>query len=461
MTRRRIDAKPLVVDVDGHEIQASLRPQRGKAGNWEVRWRMHGVPHNRSTKTNSFEAAKRKAREIIRGEEPATPKATGGMTVKEFEKIQTEHFGLNPIASAGEKSMKSFSGAWKSFLNVCQVRTIGEVTDVVAMHYVTTLQTMSKTQNHSYRGNITEVMSAANVRRHWRTLSAAWNRVRKGTRTAMGGIQESKLVEGNPWENIRNRVPKAKPKKDPIQFDLENNELIRFLDQFAKRPLAELFFITSLWCAGRIEEMSYMEWGWWKGEYLEIPVERAKKGIRRVVRVPPKLKQQLEKVRVPQSQWVFAGFAEEVKENLRPAHKHKVLPFTPKRMMERLEKYIKREAKSIGVPEITHHSHRRTAMELNMEGEWQEKEKESAEKIQTTLGNMRGYLRNRKLSKKDIQRADGLYKNMTVALQGYPALAKRLWCEPVEAATARTSTMPPAVPNQPELWGWNGVGTLS
>ena len=100
-------------------------------------------------------------------------------------------------------------------------------------------------------------------------------------------------------------------------------------------------------------------------------------------------------------------------------------------------------------------------MELNMEGEWQEKEKESAEKIQTTLGNMKSYLRNRKLSKKDIQRADGLYTNMTVALQGYPALAKRLWCEPVEAATARTSTMPPAVPNQPELWGWNAVGTLS
>ena len=69
-------------------------------------------------------------------------------------------------------------------------------------------------------------------------------------------------------------------------------------------------------------------------------------------------------------------------------------------------------------------------MELNMEGEWQEKEKESAEKIQTTLGNMKSYLRNRKLSKKDIQRADGLYKNMTVALQGYPALAKRLCANP-------------------------------
>ena len=46
----------------------------------------------------------------------------------------------------------------------------------------------------------------------------------------------------------------------------------------------------------------------------------------------------------------------------------------------------------------------------------------------------RNYLRKIKLSKKDIRRADGLYENMTVALQDYPALAERLGCEPVEAA---------------------------
>ena len=434
MTRRRINAVPLVVDVDDVEVTASLRPLKGKTGNWEVRWQMDGEPQQRSTKTNSLEAAKRIARQIIRGEEPSTPKATGGMTVKEFEKIQTEHFGLNERANAGEKSKTSFFGIWRSFLAVCPVRTIGEVTAAVALRYTTTLQTMSTTQNHSYRGKATKVMSVPTVRKHVRTLAAAWNRVRKGNRAEMGGIHESKLVEENPWESIRNRLPKAKRRKDPIQFDLENNELITFLDQFTTRPLAELFFITSLWCAGRIEEMSYMEWGWWKGEYLEIPPEIAKGGKRRVVRVPPRLKQQLENVREPRSQWVFAGFAREVERNLHSCHE--VLPFTPKRMMERLEKYIKQATEGIGRPELTHHALRRTAMELNMEGEWQEKENDSAEKIQTTPQNMkRNYLRKVKLSKKDIRRADGLYENMTVALQDYPSLAERLWCEPVEAAT--------------------------
>ena len=433
MTRRRKNAVRLVVDVDGVEIPASLRPLKGRTGNWEIRWRMHGVPLERSTGTNSLEAAKRIARQIIRGEEPSTPKATGGMTVKEFEKIQTEHFGLNERANAGEKSQTSFFGIWRSFLAVCPVRTIGEVTAAVALRYTTTLQTMSTTQNHSYRGKGTKVMTVPTVRKHVRTLAAAWNRVRKGNRAEMGGIHESKLVEENPWENIRNRVPKVKRKKDPIQFDLENNELIKFLDQFATRPLAELFLITSLWCAGRIEEMSCMEWGWWKDEYLEIPPEIPKGGKRRVVRVPPKLKQRLEEAREPRSQWVFAGFAREVERNLQSCHE--VLPFTPKRMVGRLEKYIKQATEGIGRPELTHHALRRTAMELNMEGEWQEKENDSAEKIQTTPGNMkRNYLRKIKLSKKDIRRADGLYENMTVALQDYPALAERLGCEPVEAA---------------------------
>jgi integrase len=436
MTRRRKNAVRLVVDVDGVEIPASLRPLKGKTGNWEVRWRMHGVPHERSTGTNSLEAAKRIARQIIRGGEPDAPKATGGMTVAEFEQIQAEHFGLNERDSAGQKSKAVFDGVWRSFLAACPIRTIVEVTSVVALSYAVKLQAMSKTQNHNYRKKATRVMSVATVEKHVRTLAAAWNRIRKGHRAEMGGIPDSKLVQENPWEKIRNRIPKAKRKKDPIQFDLDNDELIRFLDQFLTRPIAELFFITSLWCAGRIEEMSCMEWSWWKGEYVEIPLEIAKGGRRRVVRVPPALRRRLEAVREPRSTWVFAAFAREVERNLQSSHE--VLPFSPERMVGRLEKYIKQAAEGIGRPELTHHAFRRTAMELNMEGEWQDKETESAEKIQTTPGNMkRNYLRRMKLSKKDMRRADGLYENLTVSLQDYPVLAERLGCEPVESAAER------------------------
>jgi len=50
MTRKRVDAIPLVVDVDGVEVPASLRRQRGKAGNWEVRWKLRGRLIERSTR---------------------------------------------------------------------------------------------------------------------------------------------------------------------------------------------------------------------------------------------------------------------------------------------------------------------------------------------------------------------------------------------------------------------------
>ena len=67
----------------------------------------------------------------------------------------------------------------------------------------------------------------------------------------------------------------------------------------------------------------------------------------------------------------------------------------------------------------------------NDKGELREKEKSSAEKLQTTVGNKRrNYISRR--GKKAIAKADGLYENLTVSLQDYPDLANRLGCETVE-----------------------------
>jgi len=100
-------------------------------------------------------------------------------------------------------------------------------------------------------------------------------------------------------------------------------------------------------------------------------------------------------------------------------------------MVERLEKYIKKAAEAIGRPKMTHHALRRTAMQLSDEGEIRDKERASAGKLQTTVGNKR---RNdiKRQGKKAIAKADGLYANLTVCLQDYPALADRLCCEPLE-----------------------------
>lgn len=429
MTRRRVNAIPLVVDVDGVEIRASLRRQRGKAGNFHVRWPRFGRNEERSTGVSSLEEAKRVARRIIRGEATVSTKGCSGMTVKEFESIQDGHFRLKSRAEAGEKSARVFHGVWKSFLRAYPIKTIQEVTDVMAAGYLNGMLAATKSRNRNYKAKVKKPMSVETVRKHVRTLASAWNRVRRGHRAKKGGIPDGKLIDRNPWEEIRNNIPEPKRKDDPVQFNLETGELGRFLDQFSSRPIAELFLITSLWCAGRIQEMSRMEWRWLNDDYVDIPDEVAKRGKGKVVRIPSRIRERLEQIESDGSRYVFAGFADEVERNLQSCHE--VLSFTPQRMVERLEKYIAKAAEAIGRPEITHHALRRTAMELSDEGELREKEKSSADKLQTTVGNKsRNYIKRR--GKKAIAKADGLYENLTVSLQDYPLLAERLGCEPVE-----------------------------
>jgi len=390
---------------------------------------MQGVKHERSTGTASLEEAKRRARQMIRGEEPAIPAAGRGMSVAEFEQVQREHYFLNEREEAANKSYAAFMGVWRSFLAVCPIKTVQEVTDGMAVGYLNALLGADKSQNRKYKTRAKKEMSVATVRKHIRTLASAWNRVRKGHAAKKGGIPDVKLVQTNPWEEIRNNLPQVKRKGDPVQFDLEKGELGHFLDQFADRPIARVFLVASLWCAGRIQEMSRIRWDWLHGDYLDIPDTVAKRGRGKVVRIPQRIRQQLEEIRVTGSPFIFAGFADEVERNLHSCHE--VLPFTPGRMVERMEKYVKKAAEAIGHPEITHHALRRTAMELSDEGELREKEKASAEKLQTTVGNKsRNYIKRR--GKKAIAKADGLYENLTIALQDYPVLAEQVGCEPVQ-----------------------------
>ena len=437
MTRKRVNAITLVVDVDGVEIPASLRRQRGKAGNWEVRWKLHGRLIERSTSTTSQEEAKRIARQIIRGEEPATSKATGGMTVKEFEKVQQDYHRRNARPEAGESTLREFTGAWNSFLRVCPVKTIQEVTEHVALKYLRRLEGMSKTENRQCKKKSAKKLSVKTIQKHIRTLAGAWNLVREGHHARVGGLHQHQLVQSNPWQAIRNNIPKD-PKdfedEDPVQFELEDNDLGRFLDQFKDRPVGELFIITSLWCWGRIKETTNIEWSWIQGDYVVIPKKKGKKGRGKVAKLPPNIIERLKAIRDPSSPYVFARWVEDVKRHAkRPT---RIQPFSPVRMMGQMEKLVPQFANAIGRLEVRHHALRRTAMELGEEAELRQSEQTSAEKLQTTVGNKRRNYTKR-LGKKAFTLADGIYANLTTALHDFPALATRLGCEPLAMLAER------------------------
>lgn len=426
MSRPRRESSELIVDVDGVQIPAILRkPGQGRR-HYHVRWKLHGVWRSATTGRDLLREAEVVARQIIRGEKPDMPPSLSeGMTIKEFERVQTEHFKLGGRAKAASKTQKSFDGIWRSLRSIVTFRTIQEFTANHALHYVRTLRSSSKARNHKRRKKVAEPMAPSTIKKHVRTLAAAWNRVKRGHPESVSGIPEQRMVTVNPWEQIRNQLPAARPKGDPVQFDLEKGVLEDFLDQFASRPVAELFLVTSFWCAGRIEEMANLRWSWVDENYFTIPDLVAKRGKGKVVRIPGIVRKRLEGIRVPGEDYVFARFQNEVEE----VGGRDTLPFTPERLIWRMEKLVKEAATAIGRPEgLTHHALRRTAMELSDEGELMEKEKESARKLQTTVANKRrNYLKRG--GKKRVILANGLFENLTVALQDYPSLAARLGCD--------------------------------
>jgi integrase len=434
MSRPRKHARPLVVDVNGVEIKASLRPQRSKAGNWELRCLLHGKKIEESTGTPIYEEAKRIARQIIRGEEPtisASARIQHGLTVREFEQIQRDYHARNARREAGDSTLKEFMGVWQSFLRVCPVKTVHEVTEQVALKYLGRLQVMSKTENRKCKKKSSSKLSVKTIHKHIRTLAGAWNLVREGHPQRVGGLHQHQLVQSNPWQAIRNNIPQAplEEEEDPVQFELEDNDLGRFLDQFKEHPVGEIFIIASLWCWGRINETTRMEWSWIQGEHVIFPKPKTKGGRGKIARLPPVVAERLKAIRDSGSPYVFARWVEDVRANAgRPT---RVQTFCPRRMRGQMEKLIPTFAEAIGRPEIRHHALRRTAMELGEEAELRLAEKTSAEKLQTTVGNKRKNYTKR-LGKKAYTFADGLYSNLTTALNDFPDLAKRLGCEPLE-----------------------------
>ena len=70
-------------------------------------------------------------------------------------------------------------------------------------------------------------MSMETVRKHIRTLAGAWNRVRDGHPELVAGVAKSKRATENPWEAVRNNLPKPKRKAPPVQFRLDNGDLMQ------------------------------------------------------------------------------------------------------------------------------------------------------------------------------------------------------------------------------------------
>lgn len=355
MVRRRTESILLNVDFDGIEVPACLRPPGDGRACYHVRWKLHGRWHVKSTGTTVLEEAKRIGRGIVRGEHVVRPCDEGRLSVERFVEIQKEHYESRPVPEKGAKTFTKFLGAWNSFRrDFPDFKFIQEVSRDMALRYVRKYHKSRRDRNFAYETKSEANVKPGTVDGHVRSLRAAWNRVRLGHTHAKAGLHESEMVTRNPWEEVYNEVPKG-PRKEIVQFDLSRNELDALLDNFRDREIATLFLIVSFWANGRIEAMSHVSWSWIDDHgYIDIPDAIAKNETGKVVRIPLMLLSRLEAIKVRGSDFVFGGFAKELRtfyqRNPRKAHHaNMVLDFSPDRMKALMQKHIHKWCKATGL----------------------------------------------------------------------------------------------------------------
>jgi hypothetical protein len=156
-----------------------------------------------------------------------------------------------------------------------------------------------------------------------------------------------------------------------------------------------------------------------------------------VVRISPSVLEQLRDHRVENCPHIFAGFNDEhraylLSDPMSAHHAKRVADFTPKRLRHTMQRQIKRWCEATGREGITHHTIRRTGMELSDEGELLAFAARSAQALRTTNENKRKNYLKRRRAKRHYLLADALYNNFHEALQDYPNLAVRLGAEQQE-----------------------------
>ena len=407
------------VSINGIPIPAYLRPPVGKRATYALRWKIGGRWREKSTGETIRHEAIRVAEEIIRGKSvSSSPK--GLLAVDAFVSVQVKHFANRPHKKKGKKSLKKFRAEFANFCRFFKEATgsdlthIQQVTEQTAVRYLDWLTA----GEYEPRGILSKVAS----------LRSAWNRVRRGHCRATRRLHDDDKVKDNPWEMITPDLPKIEGQVDPIQLDLGRGDFQKLQEAFSGRPVAQLFLVVSLWAAGRLEEMSLAEWDWVVGDrYIDIPDNIAKWGKGRVVRMPPAIMEALRRHRREGSPYIFAEFTEELR-RLSPRHAERIREYHSG-TYDLICKQIAREAKKVGLKEVTHHALRATAMELSDQGEELKASDRSSKNLGTTTRNKQGFYVRKSHGRTFYLRADGLYQSLSEAFREWPAVATVLGVE--------------------------------
>ena len=361
-------------------INVTLFPPTGKRKSWFVYW--PGLKTSRSSGTPNFDDAVRVAERMIRNGGKRNDLGSTSMSDEEFREIQKAHFGRvsDPAAKArAVKSLTVFLEAFEAFKSICNLEHIAAATadDCAAFQRKALEKPKNWRMQHPKSKKIgVATISPSTVDKWSRSLQAAFERanMNSGKKCVRGVVAKEMLLTTNPWHHFTWISKRSKDIRH-----LSDEELLSMLDYFSSSwpqvPIVSIAVKICFWTWNRLSELTNIRWDHLRsfdGDYhFEII---GKWGVEKWARIPTKLFNELETMRVQGNPFIFAAYNEQ----LRCHHLTKGKPndaklvgtdFNPVALGEWLQVKIADWAKDCGWEHAHPHVIRKTSLQRARVGE--------------------------------------------------------------------------------------------
>ena len=317
----KAEKKTITVIVNGAPIGVTLHPPTKARRSWYAYW--NGLVSSKSTGQANFADAVIVVENMLKQGGQRATICDALMTDDEFEQIQREHYNKKKGPEKRTRSVKSLEScleAIRAFKVISGLQPITLATADDCAAFQTKALKMPKNTIRSYpKGNKDPGPYSPNTVIKWSVaLQAAWERACKnsGKKCVRGVVNESKLLEQNPWTRFTWIEGFVKPLR---QFDA--SELISLLDYLNKKwpavTVAALMAKVLLWSIARRAEIASLTWQQERtvGDEHHFCIV-GKWGIKKWFRVPDGLYQEMQAHRT-QSPFVFAAYSDQLKEHYR------------------------------------------------------------------------------------------------------------------------------------------------
>ena len=222
----------------------------------------------------------------------------------------------------------------------------------------------------------TIIPAPAAVRKCWVIAQAAWERACRnaGRKRVNTHISLNKYLAVNPWNEFSWISNTEKAKR---QFS--DAELISILHYFEEEwknvPVAKLMAKVFLWSAERRDAVASLSWQGLREHEDEFHCETVgKQRVRRWIRIPSRLFEELSAIRCAENDYVFAAYSEQLRNHYlnssRPWLAERIsVEFSPENLGNWFYHRIKDWAEATGATNACVHDFRRTTLQKSREGE--------------------------------------------------------------------------------------------